>query len=151
MRRVIVAAAILSVAACGGGGDAGTNDMANTPPTQMAPPPPPTMGGTAALPEGVTQEMVTAGQQIFTTSGNCFTCHGQDGSGTPLAPNLRDQTWLNVQTGSFDEIVNVINTGVNPPKDPAHAAPMPPKGGAALTDEQVRQVAAYVYSISHGG
>jgi len=28
---------------------------------------------------------------------------------------------------------------------------MPPMGGAQLTDEQVRAVAAYVYAISHGG
>jgi mono/diheme cytochrome c family protein len=148
MRRVIVAAVITMVAACGGGGDAGSNNMANTPAATPPPPPPPP---TVELPAGVTQEMVTAGQQIFTSNGNCYTCHGQDGSGTPLAPNLRDQTWLNIPTGSFDEIVGIITTGVPTPKDPAHAAPMAPKGGSTITDEQVRQVAAYVYSISRGG
>jgi mono/diheme cytochrome c family protein len=28
---------------------------------------------------------------------------------------------------------------------------MPPMGGAALTDDQVQAVAAYEYSLSHGG
>jgi hypothetical protein len=28
---------------------------------------------------------------------------------------------------------------------------MPPMGGAALTDKQVQAVAAYEYSLSHGG
>ena len=36
--------------------------------------------------------------------------------------------------------------GVPQPKQ--HPAPMPAKGGAPLTDEQVKQVSAYVYSIS---
>jgi len=26
---------------------------------------------------------------------------------------------------------------------------MPPKGGSAITDEQLKAVAAYVYSLSH--
>ena len=26
---------------------------------------------------------------------------------------------------------------------------MPPKGGSTITDEQVKEVAAYVYSLSH--
>jgi mono/diheme cytochrome c family protein len=32
-----------------------------------------------------------------------------------------------------------------------HPSPMPPMGGAQLTEEQVRALAAYIYSISHGG
>ena len=40
-----------------------------------------------------------------------------------------------------------MTTGVPKPKE--HPAPMPPKGGAPLTDDQVKAVAAYVYSLSH--
>lgn len=150
MRRVLVgAAAVALMAACGGGGDAG-NDMDTPPP---APPatttPPPTTGGNVMLPDGVTQEMVTQGQAIFTGAGACTACHGPDATGTPLAPNLTDSTWLNLQNGTYDEIVNLIMTGVPQPKEAP--APMMPKGGSTITDEQVRQVAAYVYSISHGG
>jgi mono/diheme cytochrome c family protein len=93
--------------------------------------------------------MVTQGQTIFTGAGLCQSCHGPDGSGTALAPNLRDQEWLNLQTGSYDEIVNLVNTGVATPKQAP--APMPAKGGSQITEEQVRQVAAYVYSLSRGG
>lgn len=97
------------------------------------------------LPEGVTEAMVEAGAQIFAGPGTCFACHGANGAGTPLAPALNDAAWLNMD-GSYDQIVQVINTGVPTPKQAA--VPMPPRGGAALTDEQVREVAAYVFSIS---
>lgn len=152
MRRRLwtTAVGMLTVAAlaCGGGddtgGDAGAVDSmgAATPP---APPP----AGTAMLPEGVTQEMVTAGQTIFTGQGICYTCHGQDGTGVEnLAPNLTDQEWLNTD-GTYEGIVQTVTVGVPMPKQAA--APMPPMGGAQLTEQQVREVAAYVYSLSHGG
>jgi mono/diheme cytochrome c family protein len=96
------------------------------------------------LPPGVTAEMVTAGQQVFSTT-TCFTCHGMNGTGGPLAPALNDAQWLNID-GSYDAIVGVVNNGV--PQQKQFPAPMPPKGGATLTDEQVRQVSAYVFSIS---
>lgn len=101
------------------------------------------------LPPGVTQEMVAQGKQIFTSTGLCFTCHGPDGKGmSGLGPNLTDNQWLNVD-GSYDAIVQVITTGVAQPKEAA--SPMPPMGGAQLTDEQIRAVAAYVYALSRGG
>ena len=107
----------------------------------------PDAGAVAAvdLPEGVTQEMVTAGQTIFGGAGMCFACHGANGAGGPLAPALADGEWLNID-GSYDEIVTIINSGVANPVQ--FAAAMPPRGGAPITDEQVREVAAYVYSIS---
>jgi cbb3-type cytochrome c oxidase subunit III len=116
----------------------------------MTPPPatPPATGG-AMLPDGVTQEMVTAGQAIFTGNGICYTCHGQDATGVQgLGPNLTDQEWLNTD-GTYEGIVQTVTTGVPQPQQAS--APMPPMGGAALTEQQVREVAAYVYSLSHGG
>ncbi|HEX6306576.1 MAG TPA: cytochrome c [Longimicrobiales bacterium] len=97
------------------------------------------------LPEGVTREMVAAGQEIFGGPGVCFACHGASGVGGPLAPPLNDATWLNID-GSYDAIAAIVTNGVPQPKE--FAAPMPARGGAPLTDEQVRQVSAYVYSIS---
>ncbi|MBI4520266.1 MAG: cytochrome c [Gemmatimonadetes bacterium] len=131
--------------ACGGGEPAPQGEMAPSaaPPTQTSAAAP--MG---ALPEGVTAEMVTQGQQIFTGAGLCYTCHGPDGTGTPLAPNLTDVTWINVD-GSYEAIVGVVTSGVAQPEE--HPAPMPPLGGAQLTPDQVRAVAAYVYSRAHGG
>jgi mono/diheme cytochrome c family protein len=137
-----------SLVACGGG-DAQPEGGAVTPAPAPAPAPPPAGGANVQLPEGVTQDMVAQGQQVFTGAGLCQTCHAADGSGTALAPSLRDTNWLNVSQGTFDELVTVITNGVPQPVE--HPAPMPPRGGSQITDEQVRQVAAYVYSISHGG
>jgi mono/diheme cytochrome c family protein len=100
---------------------------------------------TVDLPEGVTQEMVTSGQAIFGGPGMCFACHGANGSGSPLAPSLNESTWLHID-GSYDAIVGIINTGVPTPME--FPAAMLPRGGSAITDDQVREVAAYVYSIS---
>jgi mono/diheme cytochrome c family protein len=97
------------------------------------------------LPSGVTEEMVTQGEQIYKTTGNCFACHGPTAGGTPLAPALNDSTWLHID-GSFDAIAKLVTTGVPSPKE--HPAPMPPRGGSQITEDQVRQVAAYVFSIS---
>lgn len=107
-------------------------------------------GGTKAgsVPAGATAADVTEGQKIFTSTGNCFTCHGQNGAGTGMAPPLNDTKWINV-AGDFASIQQVVNAGVQQPKE--FPAPMPAKGGAALTEQQVKQVAAYVYSISHQG
>ncbi|HET7274984.1 MAG TPA: cytochrome c [Longimicrobiaceae bacterium] len=101
----------------------------------------------ASLPEGVTAEMVAQGRQIFVAPpGTCYTCHGPDATGTPLAPDLTDDEWINI-SGEYEEIVELVHTGV--PTPVSHPAPMPPMGGASLTDEQVNAVAAYVYSLSH--
>lgn len=125
-----------------------------TPPESAAPPAAttpaetaPAATATAELPEGVTQAMVDAGKQAFETT-ICYTCHAMDGSGTPLAPNLRDDEWLNTD-GTLAGIEATIRSGVPEPKE--HPAPMLPMGGAQLTDEQVQNLAAYVYTISHGG
>jgi mono/diheme cytochrome c family protein len=101
---------------------------------------------TASLPPGVTVEMVRQGQQIFTGQGICYTCHGMDGTGTQLAPNLTDQEWLNID-GSYQAIVDLIPVGVPQPKQ--YPAPMPPMGGAQLSEDQINAVAAYVYTLSH--
>ena len=98
-----------------------------------------------ALPPGVTTAMVQAGRQLYTGTGQCSNCHGDDGRGTMLGPNLTDREWLNTD-GSYDGIVGVINTGVPQPK--AHSQPMLPKGGSNMTADQVRAVAAYVYTLS---
>jgi cbb3-type cytochrome c oxidase subunit III len=90
--------------------------------------------------------MVEAGAQSFGTV--CSACHGPGGAGTAAAPKLADNTWLHI-SGSFDEIVQIIHSGVpNPMEAPA---PMPPLGGGNFSDEQVRQIAAYVFALSHQG
>lgn len=124
-------------------------------PEPATPEPPPLVagvgGGASEVPQlgegappGVTQEMVEAGAQQFGTV--CAACHGAGGVGTPAAPTLNDQNWLHI-SGSYDEIVQIIQSGVpNPIEAPA---PMPPRGGGNFNDEQVRQLAAYVFALSH--
>jgi mono/diheme cytochrome c family protein len=151
-------ALVALTAACGGGDQpepaaeapaetpaGGATVPAEVPPGQATAP----AVSTANLPPGVTAQMVSEGQGIFAGQGICYTCHGQQGQGTALAPNLTDQQWINISSGEYEEIVTVVTNGVAQPKE--HPAPMPAKGGANLTDDQVRAVAAYVYSLSHGG
>ena len=132
------------------GGDAGdTEEPAETPAETPAPAPAPApTATTGAAPEGATPEMVTAGQAIFTGKGMCMSCHGPTATGTPLAPNLTDSEWLNI-SGEYADIQNLVRTGVPAPKQ--HPSPMPPMGGAQLTDQEIQQVAAFVYSLSHQG
>ena len=172
----VVVAGLLS--ACGGGdkepaGDAGTPSAgapATPPPAADTPP----AGGTQApgdtqAPAGAagatdtgsaaaaggggkaSPKLIALGDSIFhgqVGGGTCFACHGQDGKGSGVGPNLTDGEWLNTD-GSLAGIAKTIKAGVPTPKKAP--APMPPMGGAALTDEQVEAVAAYEYSLSHGG
>ncbi|HEU4955154.1 MAG TPA: c-type cytochrome, partial [Gemmatimonadales bacterium] len=98
-------------------------------------------GGSAA--------QVAEGEKIFhgqEAGGTCTACHGQDAKGTAMAPNLTDSEWLNGD-GSLTFIEHTVTTGV--PKPKSHPAPMPPMGGASLSPDQIKAVAAYVYSLSH--
>jgi mono/diheme cytochrome c family protein len=115
--------------------------------TQQDQPAVPAMGDAAAnLPPGVTAQMVSQGQQLYGTV--CVACHGAGGTGGPLGPALNDQNWIHI-TGEYEEIVNITRTGVAQPRE--YPAPMPAMGGGNFNDEQLRAIAAYVYSISHGG
>lgn len=114
-------------------------------------------GGTAVVSKDLTvnataisASLVALGDSIFhgkAAGGACLMCHGADAKGTPgLAPNLADAKWLNGD-GTYAFIVNTVQSGVANPKE--GPAPMPPMGGSPLTPEQVRAVAAYVYSLTH--
>jgi mono/diheme cytochrome c family protein len=147
-KSALVIVLSIAAAACGSADDTGqppaSAPATGTPATPATPAP----AAAAVVPEGATAEMVAQGGQLFTGAGNCQACHGADARGTPLAPNLRDQEWLN-SDGSFEGIQTVIRTGVSNPV--RYPAAMPPMGGVRLTDDQVAALAAYVYSISHGG
>ena len=138
----------LALAACADSGDT-TEDAAATggEPAATTNETPAAGPASGAAPQGASAEDVTAGQQIFTATGNCYTCHGPDAKGTALAPNLTDAEWINID-GTFAAIQQVVKTGVATPK--SHPAPMPAMGGVQLSDDQVRQVAAYVWSLGGG-
>lgn len=138
---VVVTVALAACAQDEGGDQAAMEDTGTS---EMAPAAP---SAPAEWPAGVTQEMASEGQRIFSSTGNCFTCHGADAKGTALAPDLTDGDWLNAD-GTYSGIVQVVHTGVATPRQ--YPAPMPAMGGAPLSDEQVNQVSAYVWSLGGG-
>jgi mono/diheme cytochrome c family protein len=141
--KFLAAAAIIAVAC--GGGDAGESGS-DTTPVDTTPP-----QTTTSDPAQITAAMVARGNDIFhgrAANGICYTCHGMNGIGGTggLGPNLTDDQWLNTD-GSYGGIIETIRTGVAQPVEAP--APMPPMGGLALSDEDLRAVAAYEYSLSH--
>jgi cytochrome c oxidase cbb3-type subunit 3 len=71
--------------------------------------------------------------------GACAACHGPDGKGNQAlgAPNLTDKVWLH--GWGEDAVMAMINNGKNNVM-PAHAS--------RLSPEQIRVLAAYVWSLS---
>ncbi len=78
-------------------------------------------------------QMVAAGKKLYDEKG-CIACHGANGEGNAVGPNLTDDTWLN--GCNEDPIVDIIANG------------KPEKGMTAfknsLSDNQIRQVAKYI-------
>ena len=104
---------------------------------------PPAVGGSCP-PASAT--LAAEGSSVFNDTGTCFTCHGSNGIGTPLAPELMaGHTWIQIG-GSYGEIAELVKNGVPHPKE--HPAPMPPMGGMNLTQEELCAVSAYVVSIT---
>ena len=102
----------------------------------------------AVRPAGITDAMVQEGAQIYAGAGICAACHGADASGA-IGPDLTDSEWL-IGDGEFEQLVEQILEGVSAAEATnSLGAIMPPKGGAAITDAQVRAVAAYVWTLSH--
>lgn len=99
--------------------------------------------------DSIPAEVVALGKRIFegkTGGALCVTCHAVNAKGiTGLGPNLTDATWLHGD-GSRAFIEQLIKAGVMKPK--VSAAVMPPMGGASLEPEQIKAVAAYVYTMS---
>ncbi|UCF39537.1 MAG: c-type cytochrome [Gemmatimonadota bacterium] len=99
-------------------------------------------------PEAVTPEAVSQGEGLFKGAGLCSACHGASAKGIPnLGANLTDDEWLH-SDGSFDGILKSITEGISADKSSSGTV-MPPKGGSALSDSQLKAVAAYVWSLSN--
>ena len=97
------------------------------------------------LPAGVTADMIAKGKELFQGAGLCMACHGMDGKGS-VGPDLSDTLWLH-HKGSYEEITAQVIKGI--PEDQSKSgAVMPPRGGSALSDAEIRAVAAYVWSLS---
>jgi mono/diheme cytochrome c family protein len=146
-RPVLSVIAGVAIVACAGGG--GSSSPAASPaPVGVTSMPATPAAAANGLPAGVSAMMVATGDSIF-HKASCQRCHGPEAKGTPRGPDLTDATWLHIG-GTYPEIVQIVTTGV--PKDKIKSgAPfaMNPRGGTNLSDEQISQVAAYVYTLSH--
>jgi mono/diheme cytochrome c family protein len=135
-------ATILVIAACGGGEQSSADTAAAG--TAVAAVDPATLD-----PATITPQELALGDSLFhglIGATSCQACHGPDGKGGTVAPDLTDATWLH-SDGSYGAIYKQIETGVMQPKQ--YMGVMPPFGGAPLTPDKHRAVAAYVYSLGH--
>lgn len=68
---------------------------------------------------------------------NCFACHGMNGEGNAIGPNMTDEYWIH--GCKIQDLVTVIKNGV-PAKGMA-----PYKG--QLSEEKIQKVASYLLSL----
>jgi cytochrome c oxidase cbb3-type subunit 3 len=81
-------------------------------------------------------EAKAIGERLF--MNNCAQCHGSDARGSRGFPNLTDHDWLH--GGTPENIKQTIAAG--------RMGMMPPMAAAVGTDEDVKNVAHYVLSLS---
>ena len=132
--------AVVLVASCGGYSAGGATAAA---PARAA--------TAAAAAPAYTPAMVATGDSLF-NGGGCQRCHGQKGIGAKNGPSLIEGPWLH-SDGSYAMIAATITDGVKKEtfNDTARPFAMQPRGGQmALSDDQIKAVAAYVFSISRG-
>ncbi len=142
-RIVALPAAALALYACGGSKSmpAGQGPAPASGSMNMA---------SSGLPAGVTAQMVAAGDSLFNAPRSCNGCHGKGGTNGRNGPDLTTGQYEHIN-GSYASIVTIVTDGI--PKEaikhPEHRFPMRPRGGHDYTDEQVRNLAAYVWTLGH--
>ena len=146
VRNVAVPAAALLLFACGGSQSmpAGQGPAPAAGSANMAAP------SASGLPGGVTAQMVAAGDSLFNAPKSCNGCHGKGGVDGRNGPNLTTGKYEHID-GSYASIVHIVTGGI--PKDsikhPEHRFAMRPRGGHDYSDEQIRNLAAYVWTLGH--
>ena len=97
--------------------------------------------------EQLMADVTETGHQLF--GDNCAVCHGRGAGGNAGYPDLTDGDWL-WGDGSAEAIAETMRVGINSRHDETRFSQMPAFGrDQMLTSEEVRQAAAYVYSLSH--
>ena len=102
-------------------------------------------GADLPVPPGATAAQVASGNRLFHAQ-TCTGCHGADAKGSPVGPDLTTGKYLSGD-GSLASIQKIIQDGVAMPKQ--YRQPMPAMGGAQLSPDQLRDVAAYVWAVGH--
>lgn len=96
--------------------------------------------------ETLMQTVRLTGRQLF--GDNCAACHGRDGTGGTHYPDLTDDDWL--WGGEPEMIEQTMRVGINTAHPETRFAQMPAFGHEQMLDStQVRNVAAYVYSLTN--
>ena len=96
--------------------------------------------------EALMQTVRDTGRQLF--GDNCAACHGRDGKGGANYPDLTDDDWL--WGGGPELIEQTMRVGINTAHPDTRIGQMPAFGRDEMLDrEQVRNVAAYVYSLTN--
>ena len=85
----------------------------------------------------VNTEAKAIGERIF--MNNCAQCHGSDAHGSRGFPNLTDKDWIH--GGSPEKIAETLTNG--------RVGMMPPMAAAVGTEDDVKNVANYVLSLSN--
>lgn len=101
--------------------------------------------GQAASPGAAAPALIARGDSVFHGPGNCYACHGSKGEGL-VGPSLIDAEWIHIK-GTEEEIAAQVIKGITKEQSKS-GIPMPPKGGATISDDDVKAVAAYVHSLS---
>ncbi len=159
---IVLFVAVFGLAACGGdSGETASEAMAQTPAAENPAENPCAAANPCAenpcaanpcaamqeLPEGVTMAMVEEGKELFGGIAICGSCHKPDGSGIPnLGADLTDDEWAH-SDGGYEGILETVMDGVSADASTS-GIPMPPKGGSAISDDQAKAVAAYVWTLS---
>lgn len=102
------------------------------------------------VPDSITPQRVLEGSNLF-NAGSCGACHAVAGRGVGVrAPDLSDIEWLHSE-GDFDGIFETIFWGVSEDEMKA-VTPRPfemhPRGGMNVDREQMKALAAYVWTVS---
>ncbi|MER9274399.1 cytochrome-c oxidase, cbb3-type subunit III [Mesorhizobium sp. M0643] len=87
---------------------------------------------------------VAAGGAAFKV--NCVQCHGSGAQGSKGFPNLNDDDWL--WGGNAEQIQQTIADGIRFASDPDTRLSEMPAFGDIITTDQIKQVGAYVASLS---
>jgi mono/diheme cytochrome c family protein len=95
----------------------------------------------------VNDSAIARGREIFHGTGNCAACHGVAGAGTESGPPLAQGVWMH-GPDTFEGILERVVHGI-PKAYSTRGLAMPMRGWNTLTDGESRDVAAYVWSISH--
>jgi mono/diheme cytochrome c family protein len=139
-----------ALVACSGASDR-TSDSADDPASTTAPS---TLqstddanGESTAI--AVTAEVLARGVRAW-GQGNCTMCHGPQGGGNQMGPDLTDDQWDHCD-GSIAGIREVLVAGVSRDQlaDPSHMMPMESATKLVPDEADLDALAAYVWSLSN--